>query len=172
MPPKGDTIEVIIAKEDFQAELDLLESDDFRLTGLVTEVDGAAPGTYRIFLTRNATTQPTVNVEIGQLVINDLTIDFNRYQAMIGYETIPLTPQEFNTLAILSKRAGTVVSHQEIISQTHQGLTYTAQDARDTVKTLIHRIRKKLVGSQVRIVTRHGFGYMLKSSRELGDSRQ
>src|SRR5690606_27770136 len=68
--------------------------------------------------------------------VRDLTLDFDRCQAVRDEERIPLTPTEFKILAFLARNAGKVVSPVEILRAV-QEYTYSEREAQEIVKVYI-----------------------------------
>lgn len=96
--------------------------------------------------------------------VRDLTLDFDRCQAVRDEERIPLTPTEFKILAFLARNAGKVVSPVEILRAV-QEYTYSEREAQEIVKVYIRRIRRKVEvdpATPSYIVNVRGFGYMLE----------
>jgi DNA-binding response OmpR family regulator len=72
---------------------------------------------------------------------------------------LPLTPRELHVLRRLLRNAGRVVTK----SQLTETLAALNEDIGDkTVEVYIHRIRNKIQGNDVEIVTVRGFGYLLR----------
>jgi two-component system KDP operon response regulator KdpE len=98
------------------------------------------------------------------LTVRDLTLDFDRCQAVREDTVIPLTPTEFKILAYLAKNAGKVVSPVEILRAV-QDYTYSEREAQEIVKVYIRRIRRKVELDPAEpsyIINVRGFGYMLE----------
>jgi DNA-binding response OmpR family regulator len=98
------------------------------------------------------------------ITVRDVTLDFDRCQAVREDERIPLTPTEFKILAFLAKNAGKVVSPVEILRAV-QEYTYSEREAQEIVKVYIRRIRRKVEADPAKptyIVNVRGFGYMLE----------
>ena len=97
----------------------------------------------------------------SEMVIGPLRLDATARRATLGDEPLELTAREFGILELLAMRRGQVVSKSRLansLSDWTQDLTANALDI------LIHRLRKKLEGSQVEIRTLRGFGYLLDES--------
>ncbi|MDZ7728325.1 MAG: winged helix-turn-helix domain-containing protein [Dehalococcoidia bacterium] len=104
----------------------------------------------------------------GIITVRDLTLDFDRCQAVRGEDRIPLTPTEFKILAFLARNAGKVVSPVEILRAV-QEYTYSEREAQEIVKVYIRRIRRKVEADPAApsyIVNVRGFGYMLERRTE------
>lgn len=98
------------------------------------------------------------------LRVRDITLDFDRCQASMTGELIPLTPTEFKILAFLARNAGKVVSPSEIL-RSIQDYSYSDREAQEIVKVYIRRIRRKIESDASEpdyIVNVRGFGYMLE----------
>jgi DNA-binding response OmpR family regulator len=98
------------------------------------------------------------------LRVRDITLDFDRCQATMTGEIVPLTPTEFKILAFLARNAGKVVSPSEIL-RSIQDYSYSDREAQEIVKVYIRRIRRKIESDASEpdyIVNVRGFGYMLE----------
>jgi len=107
------------------------------------------------------------------ITVRDLTLDFDRCQAIREEERIPLTPTEFKILAYLARNAGKVVSPVEILRAV-QDYTYSEREAQEIVKVYIRRIRRKIEADPSDpnyIVNVRGFGYMLERRGEARDEQ-
>src|SRR5690606_25441339 len=74
-----------------------------------------------------------------------------------------LTPREHAALAALITRSGAPVEKNQLFARVFDPDTEASLDA---IEVVLHRLRKKLAGSNVRIVTVRGLGYMLESAGE------
>jgi two-component system response regulator TctD len=74
-----------------------------------------------------------------------------------------LTPREHATLAALLLRARMPVEKSVLFSKVFEQDSEANPDA---IEVVLHRLRKKLAGSDVHIVTVRGLGYMLESIQE------
>jgi two-component system response regulator TctD len=82
-------------------------------------------------------------------------------QFTLGHETLTLTPREHAVLRALIQRSGEPLSKQEILDRVFSD----EQDVNpEVVEVLVHRLRKRLGASAVRITTLRGLGYVLESS--------
>ncbi len=74
---------------------------------------------------------------------------------------IALTPRELHVLHRLMKNAGRVVTKAQLTD----ALAARNDDIGDnTVEVYVHRIRQKILGNDVEIVTVRGFGYLLRAT--------
>jgi two-component system response regulator TctD len=71
-----------------------------------------------------------------------------------------LTPREHATLAALVTRSGMPVEKGQLFSRVFD---HDSEASLDAIEVVLHRLRKKLAGSDVHIVTVRGLGYMLES---------
>ena len=77
----------------------------------------------------------------------------------LNHKPLLLTPREASVLSTLLQRPGRPVSRQHLYEQTFT----LADDANlESIELYVHRVRKKLAGSDVAIVTLRGLGYSLE----------
>jgi two-component system response regulator TctD len=72
---------------------------------------------------------------------------------------LALTPRESSVLTTLMQRRGRPVSRQQLYEQT---FTLADEASPESIELYVHRVRKKLSGSNVSIVTLRGLGYSLE----------
>ena len=97
---------------------------------------------------------------------DDLTLGNLQYctserRVSIRGEAVPFLPRELNILELLLQRRGRVVSKPQMVERLcdwNEDITESA------IEVYLHRIRKKLNGSDVNIRTIRGFGYLLEAS--------
>lgn len=151
---RGETVPVII--------LTANASVDGRVTGLDQGADDylAKPfdvaeleARIRVQLRRSAR-RPTPVITCGTLAF-----DTNTRLFQIGAAPLALTPREHAVLEALLLKAGKTISKSQL-SQSIFGLDDLADPS--TVEIYVHRVRRKLEGSDVRIVTLRGLGYLLQ----------
>ncbi|PZD62069.1 winged helix-turn-helix domain-containing protein, partial [Pantoea ananatis] len=70
------------------------------------------------------------------------------------------TPRESSVLTTLMQRQGRPVSRQHLYEQT---FTLADEASPESIELYVHRVRKKLAGSDVGIVTLRGLGYSLET---------
>lgn len=90
-----------------------------------------------------------------------LVYDLNARRFTLDNEPLTLTSREQAVLGILIARPGRVMSKEQLASQVF-GLDEEASP--EAIEIYIHRLRKKLEASAVRIVTFRGLGYLLEFS--------
>jgi DNA-binding response OmpR family regulator len=101
------------------------------------------------------------NLIDNRLVFNDLVIDIENKELVIGENKIQLTKTEFEVLALLAKHPNRIFSRIDLIENIWKEAPYTIER---TVDVHIARLRKKL-GSHARlIINRSGYGYRFNAS--------
>jgi two-component system response regulator TctD len=89
-----------------------------------------------------------------------LVYDIDTRRFTLGEELLVLTYREQVVLEVLIKNAGRVRSKDQLAAQVfgmHEEVSL------DAIEIYIHRLRKKLEGNSVSIVTFRGLGYLLES---------
>lgn len=74
-----------------------------------------------------------------------------------------LTPREQAALSVLITRSGMPVEKSQLFNRVFE---HDSDASLDAIEVVLHRLRKKLAGSDVHIVTVRGLGYMLESIEE------
>lgn len=72
---------------------------------------------------------------------------------------LPLTPREHAALSALLSRSGAPVGKSQLYGKV---FSHDSSAGPDAIEVVLHRLRRKLEGSDVRIVTVRGLGYMLE----------
>lgn len=90
----------------------------------------------------------------------DLVYDLGTRRFSLNGEALSLTAREQAVLEAMIARLGRVMSKEQLAAQVF-GLDEDASP--DAIEIYIHRLRKKLEGSAVRIVTFRGLGYLLEA---------
>ncbi|ABS66781.1 response regulator [Xanthobacter versatilis] len=88
-----------------------------------------------------------------------LAFDTNTRLFALSGTPLALTPREHAVLEMLLMKSGQTVSKAQL-SQSIFGLDDLADPS--AIEIYVHRVRKKLEGSDVRIVTLRGLGYLLQ----------
>ena len=79
----------------------------------------------------------------------------------LGHEALTLTPREHGVLRALIQRSGEPLTKREIVDRVFSD----EQDVHpEVIEVLVHRLRKRLADSPVRITTLRGLGYVLECS--------
>lgn len=97
----------------------------------------------------------------AQLTHGRLTLDTAGRQAVVDNKPLPLSARELALLEILMMRAGRVVGKEHILER----LCNWNEDIGDNaIEVYMHRLRKKLETSGLRIRTIRGLGYLLENA--------
>jgi len=96
-----------------------------------------------------------------QQICGPLVYDLDARRFSLQGQPLSLTSREQAVLEALITRLGRVMSKDQLASQVF-GLDEDA--SADAIEIYIHRLRKKLEGSSVRIVTFRGLGYLLEAA--------
>ncbi|NYT58326.1 response regulator [Alcaligenaceae bacterium] len=81
----------------------------------------------------------------------------------LGGVILHLTPREQAALSVLITRSGMPVEKSQLFNRVFE---HDSDASLDAIEVVLHRLRKKLAGSDVHIVTVRGLGYMLESIEE------
>jgi two-component system, OmpR family, response regulator TctD len=95
-----------------------------------------------------------------RLACGPLAYDSARKQFVLQGEPLALSPREQAVLRVLVQRSGEPFSKQQILERVFVGDEDVHPEA---VEVFVHRLRKRLDGSGVRIVTLRGLGYALEA---------
>jgi two-component system response regulator TctD len=150
---RGDDVQVIIltANDTVEARVAGLDAgaDDYLAKPFnISELEAR----IRAHLRRaNRRTDPTIRC-------GALTFDTNGRHFDLGGEPLVLTSREYAVLELLVMRAGATVS-KAALSTGVFGFDDEANP--NAIEIYVHRVRKKLAGSDVGIVTLRGLGYTL-----------
>ena len=90
----------------------------------------------------------------------DLVYDLETRRFTLGDELLTLTSREQAVLEALIARPGRVMSKEQLAAHVFGLDEETSPDA---IEIYVHRLRKKLDGQRVAIVTFRGLGYLLES---------
>jgi DNA-binding response OmpR family regulator len=91
-----------------------------------------------------------------KMVFNDLVIDFDTKELIVGTEIIPLTRTEFEILTLLASNPARVFERDDIIDLIWKDAPYITER---TIDVHIGRLRKKLGEKAFMIISRPGYGY-------------
>lgn len=106
----------------------------------------------------------SVGVTQQALEYGDLTYHDEGYFLLAG-RALLLTPRELSVLTTLMHRRGRPVAKQQLFEQV---FTLSDEANPESIELYVHRLRKKLQGSNVVIVTLRGLGYSLELDHILG----
>ncbi len=106
-------------------------------------------------LLRRSRGDPRVRMACGELGFDTVARTFE-----LAGKPLALTPREHAVLEVLLQRAGKAVAKEHLFERVFA----LESDARpDAIEIYVHRIRRKLEGSSVRITTLRGLGYLLEA---------
>ncbi len=88
-----------------------------------------------------------------------LAYDSATRQFALGHDNLVLTPREHAVLRALIQRSGEPMSKQDIVERVFGDEHDVNPEA---IEVLVHRLRKRLADSPVRITTLRGLGYLLE----------
>jgi DNA-binding response OmpR family regulator len=106
---------------------------------------------------------PVVERAEGKLVFDDVTIDCELKEMIIGDKKITLTKTEFELILLLSENPDRIYSREEIIDRIWKDTPYITER---TVDVHLTRMRKKMGDRASLISNRAGFGYRFNLSKE------
>jgi two-component system, OmpR family, response regulator len=94
----------------------------------------------------------------------DVVIDRDRRTVVLRGAPVPLTPREFEIVAVLAWRNGRVVARDEILELVWGE---TSDKASSSLEVLVARIRRKLAGTSevIRTVRQTGYAWALEPSK-------
>jgi DNA-binding response OmpR family regulator len=100
------------------------------------------------------------------LRVHDLEINYEARNVHRASQLIDLTPREFDTLLLLAKNNGKVLTHTMISQQLYEDSDPVNSNI---VSVYIHQLRSKIdSGFDVPLIlTRRGFGYLLRSEDDV-----
>ena len=144
----------------------LVLTADNRLQSRVAELDSGADdyvakpfeveeleARIRVLLRRSS------NVANPLVTCGDLAFDTNTREFALAGRPLALAPRERAVLEVLALKGGSTVAKSALA----QSLFSIDQDiSPDAIEIYVHRLRKKLEGSDAAIVTLRGLGYVLK----------
>lgn len=97
----------------------------------------------------------------GRLHLGELMIDISGRSVYHGSQRIDLSAREFGVLELLARRAGRVVSKEQLL----ESLTGWDDDVgTNAIEVYVHRLRKKLEPGGIHIRTIRGLGYLLDNA--------
>ena len=97
----------------------------------------------------------------NKLIFDDLTINLDTKELIIGSEILPLTRTEFEIITLLASHPSRLFEREDIIDYIWKDTPYITER---TVDVHIGRLRKKLGDKASLIVSRPGYGYRFNES--------
>lgn len=85
---------------------------------------------------------------------------FDSHHPSIRGEVLELSPREFSMAQALHERMGQALSKEQLLSRVFSDQADVQAEA---IEVVAYRLRKKLVGSGLKLVTLRGLGYLLKA---------
>ena len=107
-------------------------------------------------LVRRSKGRPSPHLQCGPL-----NYDTESKAFLLDGTVLHLTPREHAALAALIARARTPVEKHQLFLRVFEEDSDASPDA---IEVVLHRLRKKLQGSDIQITTVRGLGYMLEST--------
>lgn len=92
--------------------------------------------------------------------VGRIVLDLSQNAFYLDGLPMPLPKKESALLQLLFDRAGRAVSKEFLLEQVLEGAGSV-----DNIEVIVHRVRRRLEGSGVRISTLRGLGYMLEQER-------
>ena len=89
-----------------------------------------------------------------------LVYDSESHAFTLGGTLLPMTPREHAALSALLMRAGAPVGKSQLYGKV---FPHDSGAGPEAIEQVLHRVRRKLAGSDVRVVTVRGLGYMLEA---------
>lgn len=99
------------------------------------------------------------DVAAPQIAVGELILDGKTRQFSLSGQPLQLTPREHAVLEHLIMKAGATVTRTSL-SEGVFGFDDVADPS--AIEIYVHRLRKKLEGSSIQIVTLRGLGYLLR----------
>jgi two-component system response regulator TctD len=99
----------------------------------------------------------------SELVLGDLAMDQGACTAAVAGRAIDLGLREFRLLELLATSAGRVVTRERLMSRLFDIGDGGSDNA---LELLVSRVRRKIAGSTVEIVTVRGVGYLARVSED------
>ena len=93
--------------------------------------------------------------------VGPLRYDRGNGAIYLQHEVMDLTPREVSLLSALMARPGHAVAKERLFELVFPGEDQVQYEA---IEVVVYRLRKKLVGAGVNLMTLRGLGYLLKSN--------
>jgi two-component system OmpR family response regulator len=99
----------------------------------------------------------------GMLIFGNVRYDMNGQRVYLNDVPVELSAREIGVFRILATRAGRVVSKEQLVNQL---FSHDEEVTPASIEVYVHRLRKKLEGSNITIRTIRGLGYLLEKPSE------
>ncbi len=100
------------------------------------------------------------SIALPRLTCGSLAFDSATRSFQLRGKPLPLTPREAAVLEVLIRRQGRVVPKDQLFEPV---FSFEDEVNPETIELYVHRVRKKLEGTNVLIRTLRGLGYLLES---------
>lgn len=97
------------------------------------------------------------------LKIGNVSIDLGSRAVMVSGKPLDVGRREFDVLELLASRAGATVTKDKLVLKL---FGYEDTGTPNAIELLVSRVRRKLEGSDLEIVTHRGIGYLLRQRAE------
>lgn len=94
-----------------------------------------------------------------QVTVGRLTLDLVENRAILAGAELRLLPREFAILVVLARKAGSFFTADELRQAVWGDALHSSTNV---IAVHLSRLRAKLVGTELRIVTLRGLGYCLE----------
>jgi DNA-binding response OmpR family regulator len=94
-----------------------------------------------------------------ELRFDDVVVDFRRFEARRGGETLEMTRKEFGVLRVLAARSGEVVTRDELLNEVWGYEKYPTTRTVDSHVALLRAKLEKNAAEPAHLLTMHGVGY-------------
>ena len=105
-------------------------------------------------------TQPA-KVLPDELRFDDVVVDFRRYEARRGEETLEMTRKEFGVLRLLAAHRGEVITRDELLNEVWGYENYPSTRTVDNHVAMLRAKLERNPSEPRRLLTVHGVGYRL-----------
>ncbi|OIQ87011.1 transcriptional regulatory protein tctD [mine drainage metagenome] len=105
----------------------------------------------------------SANNAVSQLSCGDLSYDLASCSFAVNGEALALTPREHRVLEMLLLQHDQVVGKNQLMAGV---FPLGAEAGENAIETYVHRLRRKLAATDIRIITLRGFGYILKMAAD------
>jgi DNA-binding response OmpR family regulator len=136
------------------SEADMLVGLDVGADDYVTKPFSSRELIARIHAILRRVERTKANPRSTPLIIGDIELDLGSRRARRSGDPVHLTPTEFDLLAFLAERSGTVATREELLAEVWG---YRDGSGARTVDSHVRALRRKLGSETIRTV--HGVGY-------------